>query len=248
MAVTKPVVVVTSREGTRGVRRALKASPTEQSARARAVTCRVTFDPNTDTGASSEAFELNLGRLAMLGFASATLGDVLTRGDGPIEQLAREESFIARHVNPIELARDALEVAGFYVESVVLIWALLGGVLLLGVSQGLRNPIKTVSGKNAKQRAEVVKNEIVKAYEVNVREQKPYELFNGRLAMLGTTFAFIGDVETGGLGPLEQVQSEFGIPILDEEIFAVVFLLGVTFNVVSTGVTAVRRAYAKGRE
>jgi photosystem II 22kDa protein len=248
VAVVRRVVVTSREDGTRGVRRAVQTPRAGPRANARTVTCRVTFDPDADTEASPEAFELNLGRLAMLGFFSATLGDVLTRGDGPIEQLAREESFIARHVNPIELARDALEVAGFYVESVVLIWALLGGVLLLGVSQGLRNPIKTVSGKSAKQRAEVVKNEIVKAYEVNVREQKPYELFNGRLAMLGTTFAFIGDVETGGLGPLEQVNSELGIPVLDEEIFAVVFLLGVTFNVVSTGVTAVRRAYAKGRE
>ena len=182
-----------------------------------------------------------------MGFLAATVGDALTRGDGPIEQLAREQSFVARHVNPLELARDALEVAGFYVESVLLVWAMLGGVLLLGVSQGLRNPIKTVSGKSAKQRAEVVKSEIFKSYEVNVREQKPYELFNARLAMLGTTFAFVGDVKTG-VGPLEQVNQEFGIPVLDEEIFAVVFLLGITFNVVSTGVTAVRRAYAKGRE
>jgi photosystem II protein len=66
--------------------------------------------------------------------------------------------------------------------------------------------------------------------------------------MLGTAFAFVGDVETGGLGPLEQVQLESGIPIIDEEIFALVFLAGVSFNVVATGVTAVRRGYVKGRE
>ena len=50
------------------------------------------------------------------------------------------------------------------------------------------------------------------------------------------------------LGPLEQVNQEFGIPVVDEEIFAILFLAGVSFNVVSTGVTAFRRAYAKGRE
>jgi len=66
--------------------------------------------------------------------------------------------------------------------------------------------------------------------------------------MLGTVFAFIGDVKTGGLGPLEQVNQELGIPVIDEEIFAVIFLLGVTYNVVATGVTAARRAYAKSRE
>ena len=112
----------------------------------------------------------------------------------------------------------------------------------------MRNPIKTVSGKSTKQRAEAALSEIEKAYEVNAREQKPYELFNGRLAMLGTAFAFIGDVKTGGLGPLEQVNQELGIPVIDEEIFAVIFLLGVTYNVVATGVTAARRAYAKSRE
>ncbi len=185
----------------------------------------------------------------MLGFLGTTVGDVLTRGDGPIEQLGDEFSYVARHVvNPVEVARDALEVAGFYVESVVLIWFLLGGSLLLGFWQGARSPIKTVSGKSAKQRAEAAFGEIEKAYETTVREQKPYELFNGRLAMLGTAFAFVGDVETGGLGPLEQVQLESGIPIIDEEIFALVFLAGVSFNVVATGVTAVRRAYVKGRE
>jgi photosystem II protein len=198
-----------------------------------------------------EGVELGLGRAAMLGFLGTTVGDVLTRGDGPIEQLTMESSYVARHVNPMEIARDALELGGFYVESVVLVWLVLGSALLLGFSQGMRNPIRTVSGRNAGQRAQASAaafSEIEKAYETNVREQKPYELFNGRLAMLGTAFAFVGDVETGGLGPLEQVNQEFGIPVVDEEIFAILFLAGVSFNVVSTSVTAFRRAYAKGRE
>ena len=195
-----------------------------------------------------EGVELGLGRAAMLGFLGTTVGDALTRGDGPIEQLTLESSYVARHVNPMELARDALELGGFYVESVVLVWLVLGSALLLGFSQGLRNPIRTVSGRHVGQRAQAAFSEIEKAYEANVRGQKPYELFNGRLAMLGTVFAFVGDVETGGLGPLEQVNQEFGIPVVDEEIFAILFLAGVSFNVVSTGVTAFRRAYAKGRE
>lgn len=206
---------------------------------------------DADDADGIEGVELGLGRAAMLGFLGTTVGDVLTRGDGPIEQLTLESSYVARHVNPMELARDALELGGFYVESVVLVWLVLGSALLLGFSQGLRNPIRTVSGRNAGQRAQASAaafSEIEKAYETNVREQRPYELFNGRLAMLGTAFAFVGDVETGGLGPLEQVNREFGIPVVDEEIFAILFLAGVSFNVVSTGVTAFRRAYAKGRE
>lgn len=105
------------------------------------------YDEEAKESTSSGELELNLGRAAMLGFLGTTVGDVLTRGEGPIEQLAAEGSYFARHVNPLEVAKDALEVAGFYVESVVLVWFMLGSVLLLGVSQGLRNPIKTVSGR-----------------------------------------------------------------------------------------------------
>jgi photosystem II protein len=236
----------TSRRATTRTRRASMTSRKATTTRTRAVGINDAEKPPEETVAG---VELQLGRAAMLGFLGTTVGDVLTRGDGPIEQLGDEFSYVARHVvNPVEVARDALEVAGFYVESVVLIWFLLGGSLLLGFWQGARSPIKTVSGKSAKQRAEAAFGEIEKAYETTVREQKPYELFNGRLAMLGTAFAFVGDVETGGLGPLEQVQLESGIPIIDEEIFALVFLAGVSFNVVATGVTAVRRAYVKGRE
>ena len=253
---------------TSGATRAMRGSAT--SAVARVMTSTVTTESRrrrparattTTTGAvgvggaggdtdadALEGVELGLGRAAMLGFLGTTVGDALTRGDGPIEQLTLESSYVARHVNPMELARDALELGGFYVESVVLVWLVLGSALLLGFSQGLRNPIRTVSGRHAGQRAQAAFSEIEKAYEANVRGQKPYELFNGRLAMLGTVFAFVGDVETGGLGPLEQVNQEFGIPVVDEEIFAILFLAGVSFNVVSTGVTAFRRAYAKGRE
>lgn len=201
-----------------------------------------------DASSRASDVEINLGRAAMLGFLGTTVGDVLTRGEGPIEQLEQETSYVLRHVNPVELARDSLEVAGIYVESVIIVWFVLACALLLGVNQGFRNPIRTVSGRTTKQRAEAALGEITKAYDTNVREQRPYELFNGRLAMLGTAFAFVGDYETGGLGPLEQVQKEIGIPVIDEEIFAVVFLSGVAFSVVSTGVTAFRRAYAQGRE
>ena len=107
-----------------------------------------------------EGVELGLGRAAMLGFLGTTVGDALTRGDGPIEQLTLESSYVARHVNPMELARDALELGGFYVESVVLVWLVLGSALLLGFSQGLRNPIRTVSGRHAGQRAQAAFSEI----------------------------------------------------------------------------------------
>merc|ERR1711903_275184 len=65
--------------------------------------------------------ELNLGRSAMLGFAATTYLDVSTNGLGPIEQLIGEEKSLVTHVvNPLNLAKDVLEVTGLYVESIIL--------------------------------------------------------------------------------------------------------------------------------
>lgn len=75
------------------------------------------------------ATELNLGRSAMLGFAATTYLDVSTNGLGPIEQLIGEEKSLVTHVvNPLNLARDVLEVTGLYVESIILVWVFLSGV------------------------------------------------------------------------------------------------------------------------
>ena len=64
--------------------------------------------------------ELNLGRSAMLGFAATTFLDVSTNGLGPIEQLIGEEKSLVTHVvNPLNLAKDVLEVTGLYVESII---------------------------------------------------------------------------------------------------------------------------------
>merc|ERR1719258_621435 len=72
------------------------------------------------------------------------------------------------------------------------------------------------------------------ALDVQVRTQRPYELFNGRLAMLGFAFAVVGEAVTKQ-GPLEQLNLETGVPVIDEELFGAFFLLGVVFNVVATG-------------
>ena len=80
-----------------------------------------------------------------------------------------------------------------------------------------------------------------------VKEQEPYERFNGRLAMVGFALACVGDVGSGGLGPLEQLDLETGIPVIDAELFGAFFLFGVFFNVVATGVTVTSRAWQKGK-
>ena len=186
--------------------------------------------------------ELNLGRSAMLGFAATTIVDASIMPTlGPIEQLIGEEKSIVAHVvNPINLVKDALEVTGLYVESVILVWVFLSGVFLLGVMSGLRTPkTSTSSGVHAKA-ADIIKM----AWIEQVRENKKWELFNGRLAMLGITASFIGDYLLAE-GPLEQVSQELGVPVIDQEIFALVFLSAASFLLVSTLVRVGRRALSE---
>lgn len=183
--------------------------------------------------------ELNLGRSAMLGFAATTIVDASTTL-GPIEQLIGEEKSIVAHVvNPINLVKDALEVTGLYVESVILVWVFLSGVFLLGVMSGLRTP-KTSTSSGVHAKADIIKL----AWIEQVRENKKWELFNGRLAMLGITASFIGDYLLAE-GPLEQVSQELGVPVIDQEIFALVFLSAASFLLVSTLVRVWRRALSE---
>jgi len=190
--------------------------------------------------------ELNLGRSAMLGFAATTFLDVSTNGLGPIEQLIGEEKSLVTHVvNPLNLAKDVLEVTGLYVESIILVWVFLSGVFLLAVTSGLRKPsTSTMSGMsrpNGENRVDAMAGIVKSAWREQVRENKKYEIFNGRLAMLGITASFIGDYFLAE-GPMEQVAQEFGVPVIDQEIFALVFLSAASFLLVSTLVRVGRRA------
>jgi photosystem II protein len=190
--------------------------------------------------------ELNLGRSAMLGFAATTYLDVSTNGLGPIEQLIGEEKSLVTHVvNPLNLARDVLEVTGLYVESIILVWVFLSGVFLLAVTSGLRKPsTSTMSGMsrpNGENRVDAMAGIVKSAWREQVRENKKYENFNGRLAMLGITASFIGDYFLAE-GPMEQVAQELGVPVIDQEIFALVFLSAASFLLVSTLVRVGRRA------
>jgi len=202
--------------------------------------------------------ETRLGRAAMLGFFFTTLGDVATRGEGPLEQLRDEETYVLTHINPITVITEMLGVAGFYVETVFITWVCLGACFLLAVQNGLANPAKTYSSKSAsgknKKKTEISSARVddtiagfKEALRDVVHEQKPYELFNGRLAMLGFAFAVAGDRATGGLGPLEQFTNETGVPVVEAELFGAFFLFGVFFNVVATGVKVTQKAWRDGK-
>ena len=212
-------------------------------------------DGNPLATAENMDLEMKLGRAAMVGFFFTTVGDVVTRGAGPVEQLRDEQTFIMNHINPAMIAKDALEVAGIYVESVFIVWLCLAAAFILAVQQGLASPVRTYSSKKSARRAEleasserlgVMLASVKDALDVQVREQKPYELFNGRLAMLGFAFALVGEAVTKR-GPLEQFNLETGVPVIDEELFGAFFLLGVVFNVVATGANVWKTAWAKGK-
>ena len=212
-------------------------------------------DGNPLATAENMDLEMKVGRAAMVGFFFTTVGDVVTRGAGPVEQLRDEQTFLMNHINPAMIAKDALEVAGIYVESVFIVWLCLAAAFILAVQQGLASPVRTYSSKKSARRAEleasgerlgVMLASVKDALDVQVREQKPYELFNGRLAMLGFAFALVGEAVTKQ-GPLEQFNLETGVPVIDEELFGAFFLLGVVFNVVATGANVGKTAWAKGK-
>ena len=210
-----------------------------------------------DVSEDARALETRLGRAAMLGFFFTTVGDVVTRGEGPLEQLRDEETYVLNHINPVGLVQDALGLAGFYVETVFIAWLCLAACFLLAVQNGLANPVRTYSSKGssrknalktsrASTRVDGTITGFKEALGDVVREQQPYELFNGRLAMVGFALAVAGDRATGGLGPLEQLNTETGVPVIDAELFGAFFLFGVFFNVVATGVKVGAKAWKNG--
>tara|TARA_B110000977_G_scaffold201762_1_gene298395 strand:+ start:4699 stop:5649 length:951 start_codon:yes stop_codon:yes gene_type:complete len=207
----------------------------------------------------NKLLENRLGRAAMLGFFFTTLGDVVTSGEGPLEQLKDEELYLINHINPLNVAQDVLGAVGIYVETVFIVWLTLAICFLLAVQNGLANPTKTYSSKSISSkkaqktesltiRANKTVESFKRALKDQVDEQAPYELFNGRLAMVGFALAVMGDRITGGLGPLEQLNSETGIPVIDAELFGAFFLFGVFFNVVATGVKVSAKAWRNGKD
>ena len=211
-------------------------------------------DGNPLATAENQDLEMKLGRAAMVGFFFTTVGDVVTRGEGPVEQLRDEQMFLLNHINPATVAKDILEVGGIYVESVFIVWLCLAAAFILAVQQGLASPVRTYSSKKNKreslkangERVGVMLESVRDALNLQVQEQKPYELFNGRLAMLGFAFALVGEAVTSQ-GPLEQLNLETGVPVIDSELFGAFFIAGVFFNVVATGATVGKRAWAKGK-
>ena len=91
-------------------------------------------DGNALATVENQDLEMKLGRAAMVGFFFTTVGDVVTRGEGPVEQLRDEQMFLLNHINPATVAKDILEVGGIYVESVFIVWLCLAAAFILASS------------------------------------------------------------------------------------------------------------------
>jgi photosystem II protein len=151
--------------------------------------------------------ELFVGRMAMLGFAAAILGEALT-GKGILAQFDLETGLPLNETEPLLL---------FFIA-----FTFLGAIGALGsrgrfvndeVVPGL--PVK--AGKGLKGALGL--NEKGPTFGFT----KANELFVGRTAQLGFALAIIGEVLTGK-GPLAQLNIETGVPVTEIEPLVLVWI------------------------
>jgi len=156
--------------------------------------------------------EVFVGRLAMVGFASALIGE-LTTGRGPLGQLQLE----------VGLPPLGAELLVF-------------GTIAYSLIGGLRPGSPTFSESNQRDVQKRGKGPTQDA-RINIVDQpkkflgitrfgfsKQNEVFVGRTAQLGFLAAVIGEKVTGGRGILSQVGLETGIPIGQQSIFLLAFI------------------------
>lgn len=182
----------------------------------------------------AEEVERNAGRAAMVGFVACSVGDALTRGEGPLAQLVDEERWVVARIDPLTFVKDVLEVGEVYVETLTLLWVWVLVVFLIGLGSGLVRP--TVVDESAKDApAPDLGSAFAAAVQDSLSENRDAELLNGRLAMVGITLAAFGE-ELTGQGPLEQLSLETGIPAIGIEGWLLAF--GGTLLFTATGAAA----------
>eukprot|EP00178_Gracilaria_changii_P023265 TRINITY_DN7058_c0_g1_i2.p1 TRINITY_DN7058_c0_g1~~TRINITY_DN7058_c0_g1_i2.p1 ORF type:complete len:271 (+),score=50.35 TRINITY_DN7058_c0_g1_i2:69-815(+) len=163
--------------------------------------------------------ELFVGRVAMLGFAAAVLGEVVT-GKGALAQFNLETGV---PITDIDGFVAALIAFNFFA-------ALLPakGRLVLPEDE-----VKDTRKAGALQDPSISILEPKKFFGFSgFGFTKENELFVGRMAQLGFAFALIGEALTGK-GPLGQIGLETGIPLYEAEpllLFSIVFTLFAAIN------------------
>ena len=162
--------------------------------------------------------ELFVGRVAMLGFAAALIGEGIT-GKGILAQLNLETGIPIYEAEPLLL---------FFI-----LFTLLGAIGALGdrgrfvddPSTGLDKAV-IAPGKGFRSALGLKEGGPLFGF------TKSNELFVGRLAQLGIAFALIGEIITGK-GALAQLNIETGVPINELEplvLFNVIFFFIAALN------------------
>ncbi|GIL73552.1 hypothetical protein Vretifemale_3697 [Volvox reticuliferus] len=165
--------------------------------------------------------ELFVGRLAMLGFASSLIGEVLT-GKGALAQFGYETGL------------NGIEVDGLVVGLVA--FNLIAAILPTSqtfVPQEQESIQDRPAGPLQDPRISLLDPKRffgVKGFGFT----KENELFVGRMAQLGFAFSLIGEAVTGK-GALAQFDIETGLSLRDTEFGLVVFILFLLFAAVNEG-------------
>ncbi|KXZ48765.1 hypothetical protein GPECTOR_25g349 [Gonium pectorale] len=165
--------------------------------------------------------ELFVGRLAMLGFASSLIGEILT-GKGALAQFGYETGL------------NGIEVDGLVVGLIA--FNLIAAVLPTSqtfIPQERESIQERPAGPLQDPRITLL--EPKKFFGVQgFGFTKENELFVGRMAQLGFAFSLIGEAVTGK-GALAQFDIETGLSLRDTEFGLVVFILFLLFAAVNEG-------------
>lgn len=163
--------------------------------------------------------ELFVGRMAMLGFAAAVLGEIVT-GQGALAQFNIETGVPITDIDGI--------VAGIIAFNVFAALLPAKGKLVLP-----ENEVVEDRKAGALQDPSISMLQPKKFFGISgFGFTKENEIFVGRMAQLGFAFALIGESITGK-GPLGQIGLETGIPLTEAEpllLFSILFTLFAAIN------------------
>nr|DAA05917.1 TPA_inf: chloroplast photosystem II 22 kDa PsbS protein precursor psbS [Acetabularia acetabulum] len=164
--------------------------------------------------------ELFVGRLAMIGFASAIIGELLT-GKGALAQFGLETGIPITDTEPL--------VIGLVIFNLVAALLPAKGVFVPSDEEEEERP------KGSLQDPSISILQPLKFLGISgFGFTKANELFVGRVAQLGFAFALIGEAVTGK-GPLAQFDIETGLPLSDTEPLLLAFIAFTLFAAINEG-------------
>lgn len=163
--------------------------------------------------------ELFVGRLAMLGIATAIIGELIT-GKGALAQLGFETGIPILELEPIILAGIAFNLIAAFLPAT--------GKFVEEEEDETRAP-------GSLQDPKISLTNPKKFFGITgFGFTKENELFVGRVAQLGFAAALIGEAVTG-VGPLAQLGLETGIPLKDAEPVLLASIILTLFTAINEG-------------